>query len=181
MSSLSKIKYISLISGIAALVLGIYVIMRPTAIIEGMGVLFCIVLLVEGISEIFAFIADRSDSKSIWRLFEGVVSIITAVYFIEGDILSFSLGMVSVFGIWLIVISITKLLMSLRLSKYEKNIGQRLIVAAIVELLLGLFISIKPAFVGGFLSVFIALALFAQAVTAIFRFFRLNRLERKMK
>ena len=181
LNDLSKIKYISLISGIASLLLGIYVLTNPAAIAEGMGLLFCIVVLIEGISQILNYMGDRSEARSIWRLFEGIFSVIIAICLILGNTSYISLGLIFIFGIWLIVNSVLRLLMSGRLLKYEKNIGQRLMFVSIIELVLGIIIALRPGVITVSISLFVAIALFAQAIVGIFRFFRLNRLERKMR
>ena len=181
LNDISRIKYISLISGIASLILGIYVIANPVAIAKGMGLLFCIVVLIEGISQILNYMGDKSESRSIWRLFEGIFSIIIAICFMLRGTSYISLGLIFIFGIWLIVNSLLRLLMSTRLLKYERNIGQRLVFISIIELILGIIIALNPKFMAASILLFVAIALFAQAIVGIFRFFRLNRLERKMR
>ena len=71
--------------------------------------------------------------------------------------------------------------MGIRVVKFEKNIGQRLIFIAIIDILLGIILVINPVFVAGYISVLFGASLIVQAVVAIFRFFRLNRMERKLK
>ena len=154
---------------------------HPLAIIEGMTVLFCVVLLVEGISQVLSFLGDKSEAQSSWRLLEGMVSIVIGILIIFGNTKSFSIGIIILFGLWLIFISFSKLMMSLRVLKYEKNIGQRLVFIAVIQLILGVIITVLPGVVGAFISVFFAVALFVQAIATIFRFFRLNRLDRKMR
>ena len=71
--------------------------------------------------------------------------------------------------------------MGMRVVKFEKNIGQRLIFVAIIDILLGIILVINPVFVAGYISVLFGASLIVQAVVAIFRIFRLNRMERKLK
>ena len=50
-----------------------------------------------------------------------------------------------------------------------------------IDILLGIILVINPVFVAGYISVLLGASLIVQAVVAIFRFFRLNRMERKLK
>lgn len=81
----------------------------------------------------------------------------------------------------MLLIGISRVFMGMRVVKFEKNIGQRLIFIAIIDLLLGIILVINPVFVAGYISVLFGVSLIVQAVVAIFRFFRLNRMERKLK
>jgi len=147
MNSISKIKYFSLLSGIVFLIAGIYMIINPLFIAYTMNIIFCVLLLIEGVSQISAY----------------PIAIIVAV------------------GIWLLLIGISKLLMGMRVIKFERNIGQRLIIIAVIQILFGITVIINPVFVASYISLLIAISLIVQAVVAIFRFFRLNRMERKLK
>lgn len=49
--NISKAKYISLLSGVLFLTVGIYMIYNPLFIAYTMNIIFCILLLVEGISD----------------------------------------------------------------------------------------------------------------------------------
>ena len=151
MNSISKIKYFSLLSGIVFLIAGIYMM------------------------------SEKREGRSNWRLIEGIVSIIIGIYFLAGDSLGFPIAIIVAVGIWLLLIGISKLLMGMRVIKFERNIGQRLIIIAVIQILFGITVIINPVFVASYISLLIAISLIVQAVVAIFRFFRLNRMERKLK
>ncbi|EGG89574.1 hypothetical protein HMPREF0491_00704 [Lachnospiraceae oral taxon 107 str. F0167] len=181
MNSISKIKYFSLLSGIVFLIAGIYMIINPLFIAYTMNIIFCVLLLIEGVSQISAYLSEKREGRSNWRLIEGIVSIIIGIYFLAGDSLGFPIAIIVAVGIWLLLIGISKLLMGMRVIKFERNIGQRLIIIAVIQILFGITVIINPVFVASYISLLIAISLIVQAVVAIFRFFRLNRMERKLK
>ena len=181
MSSISKIKYFSLLSGIVFLIAGIYMIINTLFIAYHMNIIIFLLLLIEGVSQISAYLSEKREGRSNWRLIEGIVSIIIGIYFLAGDSLGFPIAIIGAVGIWLLLIGISKLLMGMRVIKFERNIGQRLIIIAVIQILLGITVIINPVFVASYISLLIAISLIVQAVVAIFRFFRLNRMERKLK
>ena len=177
MNNISSAKYFSLFSGIIFLIVGIYVIVNPLFIAGTINIILCVLLLIEGISQISAYLSEKREGRSIWRLIEGILSVAAGIYFAVKDSLGLSVAFIVVAGIWLLLIGISRVFMGIRVVKFEKNIGQRLIFVAIIDILLG----INPVFVAGYISVLFGVSLIVQAVVAIFRFFRLNRMERKLK
>ena len=157
---ISKAKYVSLISGLLFLISGIYMIYNPLFIAYTMNIIFCILLIIEGVSQISAYIYEKHESRSIWRLIEGIISIVIGIYFFIG---------------------ISRLMMARRVMEFERNIGQRLIVVGIVEIIFGIIAVARPVVISNYIAYLIAIALIVQAIVDIFRFFRLNRMQRKMK
>ena len=181
MSNISSAKYFSLFSGIIFLIVGIYVIVNPLFIAGTINIILCVLLLIEGISQISAYLSEKREGRSIWRLIEGILSVAAGIYFAVKDSLGLSVAFIVAAGIWLLLIGISRVFMGMRVVKFEKNIGQRLIFIAIIDLLLGIILVINPVFVAGYISVLFGVSLIVQAVVAVFRFFRLNRMERKLK
>ena len=179
--NISKAKYISLLSGVLFLTVGIYMIYNPLFIAYTMNIIFCILLLVEGISQLSAYFYEKHEGRSIWRLIEGIISIVIGIYFFIGDSIGLPLAFITVIGIWLIIIGISRLMMARRVMEFERNIGQRLIVVGIVEIIFGIIAVARPVVISNYIAYLIAIALIIQAIVDIFRFFRLNRMQRKMK
>ena len=93
---ISKAKYVSLISGLLFLISGIYMIYNPLFIAYTMNIIFCILLIVEGVSQISAYIYEKHESRSIWRLIEGIISIVIGIYFFIGDSIGLPLAFITV-------------------------------------------------------------------------------------
>ena len=125
--------------------------------------------------------SEKREGRSIWRLIEGILSVAAGIYFAVKDSLGLPIAFIVAAGIWLLLVGISRVFMGMRVVKFEKNIGQRLIFIAIIDILLGIILVINPVFVAGYISVLFGISLIVQAVVAIFRFFRLNRMERKLK
>ena len=181
MNDISRTKYFSLISGIIFLIVGIYIITRPLFIAYTINIIFCVMLLIEGISQISAYLSEKREGRSNWRLVEGIVSIIIGIYLVIGYPLGLPITIIVAIGIWLFFIGISKLLMGMRVVKFEKNIGQRLIVISVIQIIFGIIVILNPLLIASYISLIIAISLIVQAIVAIFRFFRLNRMERKLK
>ena len=181
MNDISRTKYFSLISGIIFLIVGIYIITRPLFIAYTINIIFCVMLFIEGISQISAYLSEKREGRSNWRLVEGIISIIIGIYLVIGYPLGLPITIIVAIGIWLFFIGISKLLMGMRVVKFEKNIGQRLIVIAVIQIIFGIIVILNPLLIASYISLIIAISLIVQAIVAIFRFFRLNRMERKLK
>ena len=181
MNDISRTKYFSLISGIIFLIVGIYIITRPLFIAYTINIIFCVMLVIEGISQISAYLSEKREGRSNWRLVEGIISIIIGIYLVIGYPLGLPITIIVAIGIWLFFIGISKLLMGMRVVKFEKNIGQRLIVIAVIQIIFGIIVILNPLLIASYISLIIAISLIVQAIVAIFRFFRLNRMERKLK
>ena len=181
MNDISRTKYFSLISGIIFLIVGIYIITRPLFIAYTINIIFCVMFLIGGISQISAYLSEKREGRSNWRLVEGIISIIIGIYLVIGYPLGLPITIIVAIGIWLFFIGISKLLMGMRVVKFEKNIGQRLIVIAVIQIIFGIIVILNPLLIASYISLIIAISLIVQAIVAIFRFFRLNRMERKLK
>ena len=169
---ISKAKYVSLISGLLFLISGIYMIYNPLFIAYTMNIIFCILLIIEGVSQISAYMYEKHESRSIWRLIEGIISIVIGIYFFIGDSLGLPLAFITVIGIWLIIIGISRLMMARRVMEFERNIAKRLIVAGILEIIFGIIAVARPVAISNYIAYLIAIALIIQAIVDIFRFFR---------
>ena len=163
------------------MIVGIYIITRPLFIAYTINIIFCVMLLIEGISQISAYLSEKREGRSNWRLVEGIISIIIGIYLVIGYPLGLPITIIVAIGIWLFFIGISKLLMGMRVVKFEKNIGQRLIVIAVIQIIFGIIVILNPLLIASYISLIIAISLIVQAIVAIFRFFRLNRMERKLK
>lgn len=68
---MNNTKYFSLIVGIIFLVLGIYILVNPVGNMITLSVLFSIVMLLAGISEIVGYF--NSNRRELWYLLNGVL------------------------------------------------------------------------------------------------------------
>ena len=107
MNDISRTKYFSLISGIIFLIVGIYIITRPLFIAYTINIIFCVMLLIEGISQISAYLSEKREGRSNWRLVEGIVSIIIGIYLVIGYPLGLPITIIVAIGIWLFFIGNT--------------------------------------------------------------------------
>ena len=159
MNDISRTKYFSLISGIIFLIVGIYIITRPLFIAYTINIIFCVMLLIEGISQISAYLSEKREGRSNWRLVEGIISIIIGIYLVIGYPLGLPITIIVAIGIWLFFIGII----------------------SVIQIIFGIIVILNPLLIASYISLIIAISLIVQAIVAIFRFFRLNRMERKLK
>ena len=63
MNNISSAKYFSLFSGIIFLIVGIYVIVNPLFIAGTINIILCVLLLIEGISQISAYLSEKEKAE----------------------------------------------------------------------------------------------------------------------
>ena len=113
----------SLFLGLIAAALGLWIVIRPSAIVQFISVLFGIVLLLHGFMDIQDSVELKRSSYSNWWIFIifSVVTVILGVFVIWAPITSASV--MTVFsGISLLFDGITELILVYRVSKAAKQL-----------------------------------------------------------
>ena len=139
----SKILIGNMAVKIIFLLLGIYIYLNPTVTIEIAGVLLGIYFIIIGIFNIFEFIIRDKNPLFNFNILWGILITITGIFTISNPfqiikILTFTLG------IYLIIISLGKIINSLKLKKCEYDGWLITLVIALILLLFGIFIVINP-------------------------------------
>ena len=139
----NKILMGSIILNVLFLLFGIFIYLNPTITLELTGILLGIYIIIFGIYGIYEFIIRENNPLFKLNILWGILSIIIGLFVMINPfkiikILTFALG------IYLIIISLNKLIDSLKLKKYQYDGWSLILVIAIILLIFGIFIMINP-------------------------------------
>ncbi len=133
----------SIILNILFLIFGIIIFMNVNLTIEVVGVIIGIYFVVFGLFDIFEYLSKNIAPIFKYKIFGAVVSILLGLFIIFNPfkivkIITFTLG------IYLVVISILKLLTTFNLKKYGYDGWLVMLVTSFVLLIFGVFIAVNP-------------------------------------
>lgn len=139
----NKILMGSIILNVLFLLFGIFIYLNPTITLELTGILLGIYIIIFGIYGIYEFIIRENNPLFKLNILWGILFIIIGLFVMINPfkiikILTFALG------IYLIIISLNKLIDSLKLKKYQYDGWSLILVIAIILLIFGIFIMINP-------------------------------------
>lgn len=133
----------SIILNILFLLFGIIVYSNPRVSLELLGIFLGVCFIIFGLYAIFEFIARDNNPLYGLNILWGILAIIVGLLAIINPfgistILTFTLG------IYLIIISISKIIDAFKLRKYKYDGWALILVISIILLIFGIFIIINP-------------------------------------
>lgn len=139
----NKILIGSIILNVLFLLFGVIIYLNSRITIELTGIILGIYLMIFGVYAIYEFIIRDGNPLFRLNIFWGVLSIIAGLFVIINPfefvkILTFTLG------IYLLIISIRKIIDAFKLKKYEYDGWALMLAIAIILLIFGIFIIINP-------------------------------------
>mgnify|MGYP005807629375 CR=1 FL=1 len=139
----SKLLIGSIILNVLFLLFGIFIYSNPTITLELTGIILGVYLILFGIYAIFEFIIRDQNPLFTLNILWGILSILAGLFVIINPfqvikVLTFTLG------IYLIIISINKIIDAIKLKKYHYDGWSLILTIAIILLIFGIFIMINP-------------------------------------
>lgn len=139
----SKILLGSIILNVLFLLFGVIIYLNSRITIELTGIILGIYLMIFGIFAIFEFLIRDNNPLFSFNIIWGVLSIITGLFVITNPfefikILTFTLG------IYLLIISVRKIIAAFKLKKYRYDGWLLMLAIAIILMIFGIFIIINP-------------------------------------
>ena len=139
----NKILVGSIILNVLFLLFGVIIYLNSRITIELTGIILGIYLMIFGVYAIYEFIIRDGNPLFRLNIFWGVLSIIAGLFVIINPfefvkILTFTLG------IYLLIISVRKIIDAFKLKKYEYDGWALMLAIAIILLIFGIFIIINP-------------------------------------
>ena len=139
----SKIMLGNIILNVLFLIFGVVIYMNPYITMKMIGIIIGIYFMMFGVFAIYEFFIRSISPLFTYKIFLGVITIILGVFIIANPfniikILTFSLG------IYLIIVSIVKILEAFKLKKYEYDGWLLVLVTSIILLIFGVFVTINP-------------------------------------
>ena len=139
----SKIMLGNIILNVLFLIFGVVIYMNQYITMKMIGIIIGIYFMMFGVFAIYEFFIRSISPLFTYKIFLGVITIILGVFIIANPfniikILTFSLG------IYLIIVSIVKILEAFKLKKYEYDGWLLVLVTSIILLIFGVFVTINP-------------------------------------
>ena len=139
----SKIMLGNIILNVLFLIFGVVIYMNPYITMKMIGIIIGIYFMMFGVFAIYEYFIRSISPLFTYKIFLGVITIILGVFIIANPfniikILTFSLG------IYLIIVSIVKILEAFKLKKYEYDGWLLVLVTSIILLIFGVFVTINP-------------------------------------
>lgn len=139
----NKILLGSIILNVLFLLFGIIIYLNSRITIELTGIILGIYLMIFGIFAIYEFLIRDNNPLFSFNIIWGVLSIIAGLFVIINPfefikILTFTLG------IYLLIISVRKIIDAFKLKKYGYDGWSLMLAIAIILLIFGIFIIINP-------------------------------------
>lgn len=133
----------SIILNVLFLLFGILVYSNPRVSLELLGTFLGVYFIIFGVYAIFEFIARDNNPLYGLNILWGILAVIVGLLAIINPfgistILTFTLG------IYLIIVSISKIIDALKLRKYKYDGWSLILVISIILLIFGIFIIINP-------------------------------------
>lgn len=133
----------SILLNVLFLIFGIIIYMNPYITASTAGVVMGIYFIIFGVFAIFEFFMRKSSPIFQYKIFSGVLAIIVGIFMMTNPfkivkILTFALG------IYLIIISLVKVVEAFKFKKYGYDGWLLMLVTAILILVFGVFITINP-------------------------------------
>jgi uncharacterized membrane protein HdeD (DUF308 family)/predicted flap endonuclease-1-like 5' DNA nuclease len=163
--------WLLLLQGIAAIILGVLLLLRPAATIQAIVIFLGIYWLVTGVITLVSLIWDRSQ----WglKLITGVVGIIAGLFIVRNPIISAFVVPASfalVLGVIGLLVGIGQLIQAFRGGGW--GIG----ILGVLSIILGILLITNPAIGGLSLAFMLGILLILGGIVAIFGAFSLRRL-----
>ena len=175
---LKNVKWLSLLSGLAFLLIGLYILANPVANLVGLGLIFGITMIFSGISDIVNYFSYDKERRSPWFLVNGIITILLALWLLSGSTTDVALIIPTIFAFWILSSSIARLLDALSLKKTilaNTSVVNTMMWLGIIGIIFGIILFINPGFTGSLISYIMAFLFIYQGFNSLSIFFRLSK------
>ena len=178
-----KYWWISLLTGILAIILGIWCILTPTATLTALTYVFIAAFFINGVIEIIFSISNRKIlSDWGWKLAGGLVDIALGTVLLILPSTVITVILIYAVGLWLLFRSINTLAEIIDIRRLGIKGWGWLLAAVITIVVLSFLFLISPiVFKGAFVVTFISIAFFIYGIYKIYISFMLRSLYKDIK
>jgi len=143
-SYVSKLSQISIVTSLAFIVVGLFLIIKPATTLSMISYVLGIVILVNGIVNLIKYFSNREKVNLYdFGLIFGILNVIIAIIFISKPSMIASI-IPLILGIWILVNGIIKLQFAINLRNQPKSNWVYSAVISGISILLGLFLVLNP-------------------------------------
>lgn len=174
--------WVSLLVGILAIVVGIWVIVTPYSSFAALIILFEVALVLAGVLDVLFAVANRKVLYGWgWNLAAGLLEILLGLTLVAIPMVSVGVIMIYVVGFWILFRSIWSIGASFDLHQVGIRGWGWLLTLGILMALLSFLFLLSPAFGGIFIVVFVGIAMLVYGLFRIFLAFDLKALYKDIK
>lgn len=167
----NEIRYLTLLSGIASLIAGLYLIFQPALSLASLATFFMIVMLIQGIAELVQYFSQaRPRPKTM--LFNALLSIVLSLCVLLSSTMNKAGLIPYVFVLWLLFGGLTRIGLGAKLRKIDKGEGNYLLTVGILGLVGAILLLLHPVFTVLFVAYMIGFSFLYQGVINVLAFFR---------
>ena len=160
------------LAGVVFVLLGLFLFTNPVANLVAYSWWIAFGLLVSSIAAILGYFSVPKELRSPAHLFQGIVSLLLALYLVAYGFVTLPVVIPTILGIWLIVEAIIVFFKGNRLGLIFPIIGNHIMWVALLVFLLGLVILFNPVATGVFVVYVIAFSFLVTGFTYIIEAFR---------
>lgn len=167
--------YMPLAVGVIFLIIGLYILVNPVDNMITLSILFSIVMLLGGISELISYF--NSEKREFWLLINGLITIVLALWLLSADDLSKATLIPNLLALWVICTGVTRLIDASVLNKTalkNTNFRKSLVTLGGVSIVVGLVLWIFPGIVATIITLIIAAIFIFQGVFFISTYMKLK-------
>ena len=105
-----KLSWLSIVAGVLSILAGFYLMANPALSLLSFAILFALIFMVNGISDIIKYFS--ADEKSGWDLFTGVMTVLLAIWLFSGTFFEKVTFIPFIFAFWALFTGVSKTIMS---------------------------------------------------------------------
>lgn len=172
-----SIKWLTLISGILIVLLGIIMLFTPLQNLAALAIFIGISMLISGISEIISFFGDEKGGRSGWTLTSGIIMTLLGIWIIFGRGSAVLLAILPfVFAVCVIGSSIMRIISSRSLKSEGFKHWVWMMIFGILGIVLGIVLLFSSVLSNMIVAYVIAAMLISYGADNISIFFQLNKI-----
>lgn len=165
-------KWLTVFSGVIALVLGIYLFINPDVTVGSLSWLFALLMFFTGTTEFVAYFSLPRAERSFWALFSVLISLFFGLYLIFGGFLTLPIVLPTVIGFWLLFTSLGRLFQGFSLAGRLPFLSNIKLVLGLLGTLFGALLLIHPLLASLVIGYVVAIAIIYHGVATLIAAFK---------
>lgn len=179
---MKTMRWLLLLSGILWILLGVTTILTPAATLVSLALFISLMMLLSGITEVFAYFADEPVFRSGWLLAGGILSVLLGLWLLIGQGYEALAVMIPfVFAAWVVSAGITRAVGAFSLKAAEYANWGWVLALGILEALLGFLLLYSPLLSLLLTTTLITVLFFSRGISNITVFATLTRARKALK
>ena len=169
-------KWVALLIGILLIGAGLFVLNNPLDTLAGMGWLFSLSIIANGLIDVFAYFGLPKEMRSFWLLAGGLATSILGFWLMSQGPLDWAVIIPIYFGVWMLFSGISRLIdtfLVARTGLLGSGINFVLIAFATIGAIFGMVLFTNPGLAATTAILLLAGSLIYQGIMNIIFFFRL--------